>query len=113
MIQPVDLKDFLLTFFVSAGVILSGACYALFYAWGRLRARPAFLRGALLAYLVLAVCTLTLMQTAHLEGYWRTITLLMLAGYYIAPRAIFRLCHVTHADEHEPPASLTIKEKTP
>ena len=30
MIQPVDLKDFLLTFFVSAGIILSGACYALF-----------------------------------------------------------------------------------
>lgn len=48
MIQPVDLQDFLLTFFVSAGIILSGACYALLFAWGRLRHNPRFLRWALL-----------------------------------------------------------------
>lgn len=113
MIQPVDLQDFLLTFFVSAGIILSGACYALCYAWGRLRDRPAFLRGALLAYAVLAACVLTLMRTAHLDGAWSTLTLIMLAGYYAAPRAIFRLCHDTHAIEHAPPLSITIKEKIP
>jgi hypothetical protein len=113
MIQPVDLQDFLLTFFVSAGVILSGACYALFFAWGRLRHDPRFLRWALLAYAVLAACVLTLMRTAHLDGTWSTLTLLMLVGYFAAPRAIFRLCHVTHLDEHAHPASITIKEKTP
>ena len=113
MIQPVDLQDFLLTFFVSAGVILSGACYALFFAWGRLRHDPRFLRWALLAYAVLAACVLTLMHTAHLDGAWSTLTLLMLVGYFAAPRAIFRLCHVTHLDEHAPPASNTVKEKTP
>ena len=113
MIQPVDLKDFLLTFFVSAGIILSGACYALFYAWGRLRHAPRFLNWALLAYVVLAACVLTLMRTAHLDGAWSTLTLLMLVGYFAAPRAIFRLCHVTHLDEHTSPASITIKEKTP
>jgi hypothetical protein len=113
MIQPVDLQDFLLTFFVSAGVILSGACYALFFAWGRLRHDPRFLRWALLAYVVLAACVLTLMRTAHLDGTWSTLTLLMLVGYFAAPRAIFRLCHVTHLDEHAPPASITVKEKTP
>jgi len=113
MIQPVDLQDFLLTFFVSAGVILSGACYALFYAWGRLRHAPRFLRWALLAYAVLAGCVLTLMRTAHLDDAWSTLALLMLVGYFVAPRAIFRLCHVTHLDEHTPPASITIKEKIP
>lgn len=113
MIQPVDLKDFLLTFFVSAGIILSGACYALFYAWARLRHRPAFLNWALLAYAVLAGCALTLMQTAHLEGHWRTITLLMLIGYFLAPRAIFRLCAVTHGTEAAAPDFITTKEKIP
>lgn len=113
MIQPVDLQDFLLTFFVSAGVILSGACYALFFAWGRLRHDPRFLRWALLAYAVLAACVLTLMRTAHLDGAWSTLTLLMLVGYFVAPRAIFRLCHVTHDDEHASPSSTTIKEKSP
>lgn len=112
MIQPVDLKDFLLTFFVSAGIILSGACYALFYAWARLRARPAFLRWALLAYAVLAGCTLTLMQTAHLDGYWRAITLMMLIGYFLAPRAIFLLCAATHDAEAAADFIIT-KEKTP
>ncbi len=113
MIQPVDLKDFLLTFFVSAGIILSGACYALCYAWGRLRRRPAFLRGALLAYAALAICVLTLMHTAHLDGGWSTLALLMLAGYFAAPRAIFRLCADTHAVGHPEPASIAFKEKTP
>jgi hypothetical protein len=113
MIQPVDLQDFLLTFFVSAGVILSGACYALFYAWARLRDRPNFMRWALLAYAVLAFCALTLMQTAHLDGLWRAITALMLIGYFAAPRAIFRLCSATHDAESASPASITIKEKIP
>ncbi|GAB6047028.1 hypothetical protein JCM19379_08520 [Methyloparacoccus murrellii] len=113
MIQPVDLKDFLLTFFVSAGIILSGACYALFYAWGRLRGRAAFLRGAWLAYAVLVACTLTLVQTAHLNGSWSTLALLMLAGYFAAPRAIFRLCADTHAVGHPKTASIAFKEKTP
>ncbi len=113
MIQPVDLKDFLLTFFVSAGIILSGACYALFYAWARLRHRPAFLNWALLAYAVLAACVLTLMQTAHLDGSWRAIALLMLIGYFLAPRIIFRLCAATHDAEAAAPDFITTKEKTP
>lgn len=113
MIQPVELQDFLLTFFVSAGIILSGACYALFYAWGRLRHAPRFLNWALLAYAVLAACVLILMRTAHLDGAWSALTLLMLVGYFAAPLAIFRLCHVTHLGEHASPASIIIKEKTP
>lgn len=113
MIQPVELKDFLLTFFVSAGIILCGAGYALLYAWGRLRGRPALLRWALLAYALLAFCVLALMRTAHLDGYWTALTVMMLAGYFAVPRAIFRLCHDTHAIDDGPPLSYTTKEKTP
>lgn len=113
MIQPVELQDFLLTFFVSAGIILSGACYALLYAWARLRQQRRFLYGAWLAYFVLTGCVFTLIRTAHLEGAWSSLALLMLVGYFAAPRAIFRLCHVTHTDGHEPSVSNPFKEKTP
>ena len=96
MIQPVDLQDFLLSFFAAAGVILAGACYALLFAWGRLRGRPAFLRWAYGAYAVLALSVWILAETAHLDGYWRSLAALMLIGYFAAPRVIFRLCSATH-----------------
>jgi hypothetical protein len=102
MIQPVELQDFLLTFFVSALVILSGACYGLFYAWSKLAGKPGFLRWAYLAYAMLSASVLVLTRTAHLEGYWLALAIIMLLGYFLAPRAIFRLCAATHAAEHSP-----------
>lgn len=102
MIQPVELDDFLLTFFVSASIILSGACYALFYAYAKLAGRSLFLRWAYVSYAALAASVWVLVQTTHLEGYWLAIALLMLMGYFAAPRAIFQLCAATHAAEsHE------------
>lgn len=106
MIQPVALQDFLLTFFASALVILSGAGYALLFAWARLRGRPAFLHWAYAAYAVLAGSVWILAGTAHLDGYWRALAALMLIGYFAAPRVIFRLCSATHdaeAAEVSPP----------
>ena len=82
-------------------------------AYARLGHRPAFRRGAILAYAVLAGCVLILMRTAHLDGYWATLTLVMLIGYFAAPRAIFRLCHVTHAGGPVIPHSINNKEKIP
>lgn len=99
MIQPVELHDFLLTFFVSALIILSGACYALFYAYAKLAGKARFLHGAYLAYAVLAASVLVLTQTTHLEGWWLTLAVAMLVGYFAAPQAIFHLCAATHAAE--------------
>jgi hypothetical protein len=115
MIQPVELQDFVLNFFATALIILSGACYALLYAFAKLASRPVFLRWAYAAYAVLAVAVWVLAETAHLEGYWRALAILMLAGYFAAPRAIFRLCAATHAAEETesfppPPSS---QEKSP
>lgn len=97
MIQPVELQDFLLNFFAAAGIILSGACYALLYAWARLSERRRFLAFAYAAYAGLAVSVWVLAETAHLEGYWRALAVAMLIGYFVAPRAIFRLCSATHS----------------
>jgi hypothetical protein len=113
MIQPVELHDFLLNFFSAAGIILSGACYALLYAWAGLSGRRAFLGWAYAAYAVLAASVWVLAETAHLEGYWRALALIMLIGYFAAPQAIFRLCSATHGanetkspSDHSPPEEL-------
>lgn len=114
MIQPVELQDFLLSFFAAAGIILSGACYALLYAWARLSGRRGFLGWAYAAYAVLAVAVWALAETAHLEGYWRALAGAMLIGYFVAPRAIFRLCSASHgADEAESPHPHPPQEKLP
>ena len=97
MIQPVELQDFFLNFFAAALVILAGAGYALLYAWAKVARRPGFMPWAYLAYAVLVIAVWLLAATAHLDGYWRVLTALMLIGYFAAPRAIFRLCAATHS----------------
>jgi hypothetical protein len=99
MIEPVELHDFLLAFFASAGVILSGACYALLFAWARLGGRGVFLGWAYVSYAFLALSVWVLAETAHLQGYWRALVAAMLVGYFVLPRAIFWLCSATHAAE--------------
>ncbi len=101
MIHPVELQDFLLNFFAAALVILAGACYALCYAGAKLTRRPVLMRWAYGAYAVLVLAVWALADTAHLDGYWRLLTALMLVGYFAAPRAIFRLCADTHTADDE------------
>lgn len=100
MIQPVELADFMATFFASAGVILGGAGYALLYAWARLKQQSGFWYGAFGFFALLAFCILILIKTAHLEGHWWLLAITMLLGYLVAPPAIFRLCQGTHATDH-------------
>ena len=99
LIEPVALTDFLATFWAAAGVIISGAGYALLYAWAKLRRQRNLLWGAGVFFILLTGCVLVLVQTAHLEGHWQILAVLMLAGYLVAPPAIFRLCQVTHVHE--------------
>jgi hypothetical protein len=105
MIQPVELKDFILNFFAAAAIILSGAGYALCYASAQLTRRRGFLAAAFVAYGVLALSVGLLIDTAHLDGFWRIVAVLMLLGYFAAPIAIHRLCTATHADEESEPLS--------
>jgi glucan phosphoethanolaminetransferase (alkaline phosphatase superfamily) len=102
MIEPVALKDFFLTFFSAAMVILSGALYALLFAWARVKQRPRLMPLAYLAYLGLVVSVLVLAMVANLfaTDFWTAIVVLMLIGYLLAPHAIWHLCVGTHAHEH-------------
>lgn len=101
MIEPVALKDFFLTFFSAAMVIMSGGLYALLFAYARIKNRPGLMPIAYTAYLALFISVLVLAVVTNLfnSGYWTAIVLLMLIGYLLAPHAIWHLCVGTHRDE--------------
>ncbi len=99
MIEPVELAHFFLFFFTAAAVIVAALGYALLYAFARLYRRRGLLRGAWLAYGVLAAAVLTLGWLANLTGYWQVLVGLLLVGYGVAPVLIWRLCVATHEGE--------------
>lgn len=99
MIEPVELKDFFITFFSSALVILFGTGYAGLYAWAKLRGRPRLVLWAYLCYAALAGAVFTLAKATHLNGEWQILTGLMLAGYLLAPMGIWKLCVNSHGEE--------------
>ncbi|MDO9105139.1 MAG: hypothetical protein Q7U57_09290 [Methylovulum sp.] len=98
MIEPVELKDFFITFFSSALIIMAGASYALLFAWSKTNAKTGIKVAAYSAYLVLAVSVAELTYAAHFSGYWLIISITMLVGYFFAPIGIWHLCVKTHTD---------------
>ena len=107
MIEPVALKDFFITFFSSALIIMAGASYALLFAWSKVNSRLSIKLSAYASYLILLISVYQLTLAANLDGYWRIISYLMVIGYFIAPIAIWHLCKQTH-DE---PDLITTLEK--
>jgi ABC-type multidrug transport system permease subunit len=99
MIEPVALKDFFVVFFSGAMVIMAGALYALLFAWSRLQSRVWMMLMAYAAYGLLVISVLTLGSAAHLNGFWWWLVIAMLAGYLLAPHAIWKLCVGTHAQD--------------
>jgi hypothetical protein len=101
MIEPVALKDFFITFFSAAMVILTGGLYAMLFAYARIKRRPGLMWLAYVSYAGLAISVATLASAANLFGstFWITIVALMLVGYLLAPHAIWHLCVGTHQDE--------------
>jgi hypothetical protein len=106
MIEPVELANFFTVFFSAAMVIMTGALYALLFAYARVKGMPRLMPLAYLAYACLVVSVLFLANAANLfnSNFWTAIVVLMLVGYLVAPHAIWHLCVGTHADEHAEPA---------
>jgi hypothetical protein len=84
-------------------VILLGALYALLFAFARLKRMPRLMPAAYIAYAGLLVSAAVLAQATHLFNSpgWTAIIVLMLAGYLLAPHAIWHLCAATHPAETE------------
>ena len=107
MLEPVALKDFFITFFSSALIIMAGASYALLFAWSKVKPRLIIKLSAYASYIILLVSVYHLTLAANLDGYWRIISYLMVIGYFFAPIAIWLLCKQTY-DE---PDLITTLEK--
>lgn len=114
MLEPVKLANFFTVFFSAASVILFGATYALLFAWSRIRSRPRLMPLAYGAYAGLFVSVIVLAQAANLfhNTFWSFIVLLMLAGYLVAPHAIWHLCVGTHVDEDVNPHAVGLDSRT-
>ncbi len=104
MIEPVALKDFFITFFSSALIIMAGASYALLFAWSKVNAKPGIKIACYASYLVLVLSVVLLSQAANFSGYWLLLSLAMVIGYFFAPIGVWHLCVKTH------PETITPKE---
>lgn len=103
MIDPVDVQRIVLATLAAGAAVLFGACYAILLALSRLRDLSVLRQLSNLCYLALAVSVLALAWYLQLTGGWLALVVILLAGYYLAPRFIWRLSVATHdsTDDHE------------
>ncbi|HEY5623579.1 MAG TPA: hypothetical protein VIV14_07440 [Gammaproteobacteria bacterium] len=92
--------DLLLGAIAGAMIVISGGLYALLLALGRLRESRRLETLSNFAYLVLALFVVVLAESLALERSWYPVVAVMLVGYLVAPRCIWRLTQSTHADSH-------------
>jgi uncharacterized Tic20 family protein len=100
MLEPVALKDFFITFFSSALIIMAGASYALLFTWSKVNPKISIKISAYVSYLILLASVYQLTLAANLVGHWRIISYLMVIGYFFTPIAIWHLCKQTHDDSN-------------
>ena len=95
--EPMGLQAMFFGTMAGAGVVLTGALYALFFALARLHSNRTMGGASLACYLLLVFCVYVLADALALSGFWIVVTAVMLAGYFLLPRAIWHLCVGTHA----------------
>lgn len=96
MVEPDEVQRIVLAALTAGAVVLFGACYAVFLALARLRHFAVLRRLSNLAYAALAAAVAALAWLLRLDGAWLVLVALLLAGYYAAPRFIWRLSVATH-----------------
>ncbi|MDH3644224.1 MAG: hypothetical protein OES38_19110 [Gammaproteobacteria bacterium] len=102
MIDPVDVQQIALAAILAGAIVFFGAGYAIFYALAMLGHNRRFLRVAYGGYLCLFLSTVGLAVVLQLTGWWLILVVSLMAGYFIAPRFIWRLSVAVHdADEFE------------
>lgn len=91
--------DLLPAVFAGALVVICGGLYALALAFARLYDSKLLGWLSQVAYAVLVICAFVLADSLALSTMWYALIVIMLAGYWYAPRAIWHLTVATHAPE--------------
>jgi hypothetical protein len=99
--------DILSAALAAALVVVCGALHAACLAFARLRASNTLTVIAAFAYAGLVASALTLAAALGLRGVWWLVVAAMLVGYWLLPRAIWRLSAETHEPEIQATPSLT------
>lgn len=86
---------------IGGAMVMFGAGYAIFHALAGLARSRNFTRVSLVCYAALAACALSLVPLLGLEGPWLVLIALLLVGYFVVPRFIWRLSLAVHG-EREP-----------
>ncbi len=103
MTDPAEVQRIAMAAFTAGAVVLFGACHAVLLALSRLRHLESLRHFSNFCYLALAACVLALAWLLRLDGMWLALTAALLAGYYLAPRFIWRLSVATHDSEEAVP----------
>ncbi len=85
----------------AGAMVLFGALYAVLFALSRLRGAPRLGALALVAYALLAGAAGLLGAALHAQGVWALLIGVLLAGYFVAPRLIWRLSVAVHGADDE------------
>ena len=97
MPDAISLQNLFIGTMSGAAIVLLGAFYALFHALERLHHHAGAAAASWLSYAGLVWMTYLFANALALSGFWIVVTIVMLIGYFIAPRVIWRLCLGVHA----------------
>ena len=100
--DPGRIHTFAAAALVGGAMVLFGAGYAIFHALAGLSRSRRFARISLVSYAALAACAVALVPLLDLEGWWLALIAVLLIGYFVAPRFIWRLSLAVHGEESDP-----------
>ena len=99
MVDPSRIHGIAGAALVGGAMVLFGAGYAIFHALAGLTRSRRFAYISLASYAALVACALALVPLLGLEGWWLGLIALLLIGYFVAPRFIWRLSLAVHGEE--------------
>ena len=105
MYEPVDIERIAGAALLGSAILVTGLGYALFLALARLRGasrlRRVFNGISLGSFVLLVASVIGFSLVMNFDGWWYVISGLMVVGYFIAPRFIWRLTETMHEGESE------------
>ena len=103
MYDPVDIERIAGAALLGSAILVTGLGYAIFLALARLRGASHFRRIfkgiSLGSFGLLVVSVVAFSLVMNFDGWWYVISGLMVCGYFIAPRFIWRLTEEMHDEE--------------
>lgn len=103
MTDPGKIHTFATAALVGGAMVLFGAGYAIFHALAGLTGSRRFAHISLVSYAALAACAVALVPLLGLDGWWVGLIALLLVGYFVVPRFIWRLSLAVHGEESAGP----------